>query len=224
MNMNNNKYLLNKLYETSLGDLFIKKELGRGKSGYSYLATLGKYKFVLKIMHNEPCPYYQFGDNKVLLEMNAYQQLRHSGIKVPELLDYNPARKYIVKEYIDGTVASDIIARDKVSDSIFEQLFKMFHLAKNKNINIDYFPSNFVWQGNHLFYIDYECNPYMGEWDLLNWGIYYWINNDGFKKYLSTGDILYINESLESGIPIKNQLYKRVEELKCKFEMFGVIK
>lgn len=218
MNMNDNKFLLNKLYETSLGDLLIIKELGKGKSGYSYLATLGKYKFVLKIMHNEPCPYYKFGDNKVVLELNAYEQLKHCGIKVPELMDYNPARKYIVKEYINGTIASDIIAEDNVADSIFEQLFEMYRLAKNMNINIDYFPTNFVWQENQLFYIDYECNSYMPEWDLVNWGIYYWINNDGFKKYLSTGDILHINESIDTGMPIKMPLTEKLKSLMRRYE------
>ena len=33
---------------------------------------------------------------------------------------------------------------------------------------------NFVpWQGT-LYYIDYECNPYMEEWDFEHWGAQYW--------------------------------------------------
>ena len=48
---NNNK-ILNTLFRTELGDLLIKKALGKGKSGYSYLATLGDNSFVLKLMHN----------------------------------------------------------------------------------------------------------------------------------------------------------------------------
>lgn len=206
-------YLIDKTFETSIGNLIIKKELGKGKSGYSYLAKLDNQYYVLKLMHNEPCPYYQFGENKVILELNAYKELTRCGIQIPELLDYNPERKYIVKEFIDGIVASQLIAEDAVNDSIFEQLFEMFHKAKNKNINIDYFPTNFIWQNNQLFYIDYECNPYEPKWDLLNWGIYYWINNKGFKNYLSTGDILQINESVDSGIPVKKPLTKKVKEL-----------
>ena len=67
--------IINNYFETSIGDLLINKELGKGKSGYSYLATLDDIKFVLKLMHNEPCPYYKFGDNKVILELNAYKKL-----------------------------------------------------------------------------------------------------------------------------------------------------
>lgn len=34
------------------------KLLGRGKGGYSYLATDGISNYVLKQIHHEPCSYY----------------------------------------------------------------------------------------------------------------------------------------------------------------------
>ena len=33
------------------------KLLGKGKGGYSYLATDGKNKYTLKQIHHEPCSY-----------------------------------------------------------------------------------------------------------------------------------------------------------------------
>ena len=41
----------------------VKKLLGKGKGGYSYLVTDGEKEYVLKQIHHEPCSYYQF-DNK----------------------------------------------------------------------------------------------------------------------------------------------------------------
>lgn len=38
------------------------KLLGKGKGGYSYLASDGTNLYVLKQIHHEPCSYYQFGD------------------------------------------------------------------------------------------------------------------------------------------------------------------
>ena len=216
--MNHQNYLINKLFETSIGNLFIKKDLGKGKSGYSYLAELENQYYVLKLMHNEPCPYYRFGDNKVILEVDAYHDLSRCNIIMPELLDYNVERKYLVKEYIDGIVAAELIAGDKITESTLEQLFKIFRLAKNAGYNIDYFPSNFVIQDERLFYIDYECNPYIPDWDLINWGIYYWANSKGFREYLATGDILSINESPESGIPVKRPFEKKVSAWKNKYD------
>ena len=45
----------------------VKKLLGKGKGGYSYLVTDGEKEYVLKQIHHEPCSYYQF-DNKLEAE------------------------------------------------------------------------------------------------------------------------------------------------------------
>ena len=55
-----------------------------------------------------------------------------------------------------------------------EQLKEMASLAFSNNLNIDYYPSNFVINGDLLYYIDYECNEYMDEWSFSNCGIKYW--------------------------------------------------
>ena len=47
----------------------IRKLLGRGKGGYSYLVSDGTQNYVLKQIHHEPCDYYQFGD-KLAAEMH----------------------------------------------------------------------------------------------------------------------------------------------------------
>jgi len=211
--------LLNRTYETNIGSFLIRKKLGKGKSGYSYLAEYKNYNFVLKLMHNEPCPYYEFGDNnKVSLEINAYHKLKECGILLPELIAHDAEKKYLVKEYIEGVAASELIASNKITESIIKQLFKMYRLAKKAGLNIDYFPSNFIIRDQQLFYIDYECNPYSPEWDLPNWGIYYWANTERFREYLSTGDILFINESPEIGKPLTKPFEEEVSAWIKKYE------
>jgi TP53 regulating kinase and related kinases len=201
----------NNTFETNIGKLFIRKELGKGKSGYSYLAELDKKSYILKVMHNEPCEYYSFGDkNKVLLEVNDYHKLKTCGILLPKLITYNAETNYLVKEFIDGQIASQMIAENQISETILKQLFDIYHCAKNYKINIDYFPSNFVIKDNKLYYIDYECNPYIPKWDLPNWGIYYWANSEGFKEYLRDGNITMINDSSGMGIPIKKPFEEKV--------------
>lgn len=34
-----------------------------------------------------------------------------------------------------------------------------------------------------LYYVDYECNNYMPEWDFENWGIQYWSKTPAFLQY-----------------------------------------
>lgn len=79
----------------------IHRLLGKGKGGYSYLASDGAQQYVLKQIHHEPCDYYQFG-NKIEAEINDYHRLREIGIKIPAMLDVDLQKERILKEFIDS--------------------------------------------------------------------------------------------------------------------------
>lgn len=79
----------------------IHRLLGKGKGGYSYLASDGTQQYVLKQIHHEPCDYYQFG-NKIEAEINDYHRLREIGIKIPAMLDVDLQKERILKEFIDS--------------------------------------------------------------------------------------------------------------------------
>lgn len=151
----------------------LERLLGKGKGGYSYLATSNDNEYVLKQIHHEPCSYYQFG-NKIEAEKNDYQRLLNSGIRIPKMIDIDLEKEIIIKEYIDGEVISDLINDNRSVIEYIPQLKEMAMLAKNNGLNIDYYPTNFVVKDGLLYYIDYECNSYMDEWNLDNWGIKYW--------------------------------------------------
>ena len=65
------------------------------------------------------------------------------------------------------------------------QAIKMSENAKMAGLNIDYFPTNFVLQNELLYYVDYECNPFMEEWSFENWGIKYWSKTEDFLRHLN---------------------------------------
>lgn len=161
----------------------IVKLLGKGKGGYSYLATDGTKQYVLKQIHHEPCDYYQFG-NKIEAERNDYERLIQTGIRMPRMLELDEKQERILKEYIDGPTIYQLILEDKMQESYFEQVRQMCSLLYPLGINIDYFPTNFVVQDGLIYYIDYECNDYMSEWNFENWGIKYWSRTKEFNKYV----------------------------------------
>lgn len=150
------------------------KLLGHGKGGYSYLVEKDGMQYVLKQIHHEPCEYYTFG-NKIESEYNDYQRLLKTGIRMPKLLDIDFESERILKEYIDGTVISDLVKNHAMKESYIQQVYEIAQLVYKYDLNIDYYPTNFVVQDELLYYIDYECNTYMDEWNLENWGIQYWI-------------------------------------------------
>ncbi|EID85103.1 hypothetical protein MSI_13600 [Treponema sp. JC4] len=159
------------------------KLLGKGKGGYSYLAQKDDRQYVLKQIHHEPCSYYQFGD-KIQSEMNDYKKLSSIGIRMPAMLEVDVQNERILKEYIEGTTIYDLVIQDCMKEDYFNQIKEMCSLLYPAKTNIDYFPTNFVVNNGQIFYIDYECNEYMEEWNFENWGIKYWSKTPEFLKYV----------------------------------------
>lgn len=151
--------------------------LGKGKGGYSYLVTDKKgVQYVLKQIHHEPCDYYQFGD-KLQSELRDYRRLKDIGIPIPALLEADAENERILKEYIDGPTIAQLVEENRMKQSYYDQIQEMCHLLYAANTNIDYYPTNFVVQEGTLYYIDFECNDYMQQWDYENWGRQYWYSH-----------------------------------------------
>ncbi len=161
----------------------VEQLLGKGKGGYSYLVTRDDKEYVLKQIHHEPCSYYQFG-NKIQSEIDDYKRLSNIGIKMPVMLDVDLENERILKEYIPGDTIYDLVYKDKMKADYIEQINEMCKLLYPAKTNIDYFPTNFVVKDGEIFYIDYECNDYMEEWNFENWGVKYWSKTTEFLKYV----------------------------------------
>ena len=158
------------------------KLLGKGKGGYSYLVEDDKERYVVKQIHHEPCEYYKFG-NKIESELNDYNKLYDTGIRITKMLDIAIKNERILKEFIDGKTIYELALEDNVKPIYVKQVKEMCHILYPLNINIDYFPTNFIVQNELIWYIDYECNNYMEEWNFENWGIKYWSKTPELIEY-----------------------------------------
>ena len=156
--------------------------LGKGKGGYSWLVTDEEREYVLKQIHHEPCSYYHFGD-KLASELRDYETLCRVGIPMPRLLDVDHAQERILKEYIEGYTIWEKVEQDAMEQTYFDQVNAMCAKLYPTGLNIDYFPTNFVVQEGTLYYIDYECNGYMKEWNFENWGSKYWWKSPEFLNH-----------------------------------------
>ncbi|MGN0746407.1 MAG: hypothetical protein ACI4ML_07025 [Aristaeellaceae bacterium] len=156
--------------------------LGKGKGGYSYLGEDETGRYVIKQIHHEPCDYYTFGD-KLASECRDYERLSALGLTMPKLLDVDEAQERLLKEYIPGETMDRLILRDGVPDEARWQLQAMCDLLYPAGLNIDYFPTNFIFHQGLLYYIDYECNGYMSEWDYEHWGRKYWYRTEEFLAH-----------------------------------------
>ena len=147
--------------------------LCHGKGGYSYLVEKDNKQYVLKQIHHESCDYYNFG-NKIEAEINDYKTLLKTGIRIPKMIEVDIANERIIKEYIEGPSISVLLKKKLMKENYYSQIEEMAQMLKGQNLNIDYYPTNFIVQNDKLYYIDYECNTYMEEYSYHVWGKQYW--------------------------------------------------
>jgi hypothetical protein len=69
-----------------------------------------------------------------------------------------------------------------MKDEYISQIKDMCRILYMNKLNIDYYPTNFVIKNNKVFYIDYEINEYMDEWNFENWGIKFYSKTAEFLK------------------------------------------
>ena len=160
------------------------KLLGHGKGGYSYLVENNGKQYVLKQIHHEPCDYYSFGNN-IESEINDYNRLVNTRIRIPKMIDVDVLNERIIKEYINGPTIFELVKKDQMNDLFIEQVKEMAKIVYSFGLNIDYFPTNFIVQDGLIYYIDYECNQYMEKWNFENWGIKYWSKTKEFIEYMN---------------------------------------
>ena len=158
------------------------KLLGKGKGGYSYLVSKDNCFYVIKQIHHEPCSYYTFG-NKLESEINDYKRLLETNINIPRLIDVDYKEERILKEYINGPTIYDLVRDDLINDEIIKSVENMARKCFEHNLNIDYYPTNFIVGKEKIYYIDYECNVYDEKWNFSNWGIKYYSKT---KEFINT--------------------------------------
>ena len=155
--------------------------LGKGKGGYSWLVTDGHTPYVLKQIHHEPCSYYTFGD-KLGSELRDYETLKNLGIPLPQLLEVDVRQERLLKTFIDGDTINVLVKEDRMESGLYRQIQSICERLYAAGLNIDYYPTNFVVQEGVLYYIDFECNGYMDQWNFENWGCKYWSKTPEFEE------------------------------------------
>ena len=158
-------------------------KLGHGKGGYSFLVECEGKQYVLKKIHHEPCSYYTFS-NKIQSEYDAYKYLSSLNLPLPMMYEIDFEQEIVIKEYIEGETIYDLVLNEEMKKEYIDQMKEMCKVLYANNTNIDYFPTNFVVKNNKIYYIDYECNKYMDEWNFENWGIKYWSKTPEFNQYV----------------------------------------
>jgi len=184
------------------------KLIGKGQAGYSYLSKANGQYFVIKIFDDDNNIIENIL-NKYNKEIEAYYVLLEIGLPIPKLIYKNEKEYYLIKEYIDGDTLAQIIAKNMFKEKHIIQIFNMCKKIYERNLNLDYFPTNFVEKNDILYYIDYGCGKYTDDWNFEDNGIYFYANESGIAKFVEDGNYEAL---VENGKPIKTGFEKIVKK------------
>lgn len=155
--------------------------LGKGKGGYSYLVKGRKNFYVVKKIHHEPVSFYKF-NNKIQAEYDCYLYLRKLHIRTPKCFYIDFDQEIVFKEYVKGPTIAELLQKKKDVTKYIPQVQAMAELANKGNVNIDYYPANFVVRKGLLYYVDYETSKFDKRYTFEVWGIGYWTGKKGLDK------------------------------------------
>ena len=198
--------------------LEIVQKLERGVGNCTYLVKDDNNHYICKHLIDLPDESPTAKDARFQTEIDSYERLRETKISIPELLEANSENHYLIKEHIEGELVSDLVSCGAMTTEIFMKAFEFSEDLKAHDINLDYFPSNFVVRKGEIYYIDYEMNAYIDEWDFTHWGIYYWLNQEGMKLFNDTNRLDLLHPDQETPKPRTLGFEHTVAELKALYQ------
>ncbi len=99
---------------------------------------------------------------------------------MPQLPEVDCEQERLLKEYIPGRTVDRYVLSGEMKPEFFDQIPAMCRILYAAGLNIDYWPTNFVVMEDRLYYVDYECNSYMAQWDFEHRGSKYWETSQDF--------------------------------------------
>ena len=115
----------------------------------------------------------------------ALQRIKSAGISAPKVFVLDKKAGLVVKEKIDGTLVSELLAEKDLDEKVIEQLFLIAYLAKINRMTLNYNPDNWMWSNDKLYYIKTDFIEYAKEKDLVTKYIRLWFSTKEANEFLS---------------------------------------
>lgn len=98
--------------------------------------------------------------NKVEEKISNYNHLVELNICVPKIIKVDKKQGIILKEYLEGTIASVLILRGELEGDYLEQVRDMAEKAETADWCLDYFPTNYICSGKRIYYLKNDIIKY----------------------------------------------------------------
>ena len=156
-------------------EYIVKQELNKTDDYTRYLVEWEGMDFIAKHFNPQDARSFLIDGNKVQKEVTAFFELSKIFIPLSPLHDYSLSDKLIVKEFIPGDVAADLLQNKKMTPDIYREIFRIAHLAESFGFILDYDPCNYIWSNGVLYYTKYSFKKYDESKCFKKYGLGFWI-------------------------------------------------
>lgn len=135
------------------------------------------------------------------------------GVRTPKLLLIDRKQGYVVREHIEGERIIDLIAKDKLPEDLYKQLFENAYFAKINRITINYEPDKWVVSNGLLYYFDSHFVIYDPEEDLIKKYIRLWFPTKELNAYMKKFSLKLDEKRIEDEYAVN----KEIVLMTCKY-------
>ena len=143
----------------------------------------------------------------------SLERIHSSPISSPKLCWIDKKAGYIVREHFATENIMDILAKQDLSESIYDQLFKNAYFARSASMTIDYSPNVWGLKDGTLYYLGYSFTPFSKENDLVDKYLRLWFNTRELAQFLKNKGVFY-DKSREKN---EYEVNKEIVLMTCKY-------
>ena len=145
--------------------------------------------------------------------MYALMRIKNAGIKAPKLFWIDKKAGYIVREYLTGESAMELISKENIPEEIYKQLFINEYLAKVNKMTLNYEPDKWIIKDNTLYYMLPQFIEYNEEKDLVKKYLRLWFPTKELAQYLANNNLSFDRTRLKEELATNKELVLLV----CKY-------
>ncbi len=116
--------------------------------------------------------------------LSDLKKLKKYGIQIPKIIKIDKKSNLIIQEHIDGISVFDLLKNEDLGDKVFNEIFMIYKFCRFSNINLDYSPDNYLFDGKRLFYTSNYYGVFEQDESFEDKGIYYWLYGKIYTKLL----------------------------------------
>lgn len=119
------------------------------------------------------------------------KKLINNGVKVPKLIAVDKKVGFLVSEFIEGITAMEYLSKQDFSEDLFDQLFKINHMAKSGRMTLNYSPDKWIIREGELYYVYPWFINYNPKEELSEKYLKLYFNTKELAEFLNKNDVFY---------------------------------